>query len=391
MRFKAVSLFSASVVLGLALGLTGCGKSSPRITLSTTTSTSTTLPSRPTTTAATSLATTKPVEPVTANWVPATANLTGLASECGNLSFLSVRPDRDMLTVSVALRGLWASEKGSETWTPLGVGAGSATIVNRGSSIVYDPDRPNTFWESGIYNGGGVYRTDDNGVTFRQLGDVKHSDAVSVDLTDPQRLTLLASGHERTAVFVSRDGGQTWSDISGSLPKDVGYTSQPFVIDARTYLLGTSDAANAGIFRTTNAGSAWTPVFAGAVKGPPLLAKSDGAIYWVTAGGGLIKSVDKGVTWTIAAPAASINPNAPYVVELPDGALAAVGRTVIISNDRGTTWRSVGPSIPIQPNGFAYSRFRNAFYVWYFECGSASTIPVAANAILRLDFDYKKQ
>jgi hypothetical protein len=96
------------------------------------------------------------------------------------------------------------------------------------------------------------------------------------------------------------------------------------------------------------------------------------------------------VNWTSVAPAASINPNSPYIVELPDGGLAAVGRTVIISNDRGKTWRSVGPSVPIQLNGFAYSPFRNAFYIWYFECGAA-TIPVAANAILRLDYDYKKQ
>lgn len=391
MRFKAVLLFSASIVLGFVPVLTGCGKSSPRITLSTTSSTSTTLPTRTTTTRSTSVAPTQTFEPVSANWVPITANLTGLPSECGNLSFFSVRPDRDMLTVSVALRGLWASEKGSDTWTPLGVGAGSATITNRGSSIVYDPDRPNTFWESGIYNGGGVYRTDDNGVTFRQLGDVKHSDAVSVDLTDPQRLTLLSGGHEQTAVFVSRDGGRTWSDISGSLPKDVGYTSQPLAMNAQTYLLGTSDAANAGIFRTTNGGSTWTPAFAGAVKGPPLVARSDGAIYWVTAGGGLVRSVDKGVSWTSVSATALIDPRSPYIVELPDGALAAVGRTAIVSNDRGATWRSVGPLVPISLNGFAYSPFRNAFYIWYFECGGGGTIPVAANAILRLDFDYKRQ
>src|SRR5688500_17972125 len=196
MRLKAISLFSASVVLSLA----GCGGSSPKITLSTTSSTSssTTLSTKPTTSAPASLAPTTTLLPVTGSWTPATANLAGLPSECGNLSFLSVRPDRDMLTVSVALRGLWASEKGSDTWTPLGVGAGSATITNRGSSTVYDPDRPNTFWESGIYNGGGDYRTDDNGITCRQLGTLTHSDAVSVNLTDPRRLTLLASGHERT-------------------------------------------------------------------------------------------------------------------------------------------------------------------------------------------------
>ena len=209
MQFKAIQLFSVSVMLSLLPGLAGCGKSSPPITLPPTTSASTTLMTKPSTTAPASLATTTTRQPVTGSWIPVTANLAGLPSECGNLSLLSVRPDRDMLTVSVALRGLWASENGAVVWTPLGMGAGSATITNRGSSIVYDPDHPNTFWQSGIYNGGGVYRTDDNGVTFRQLGNVTHSDAVSVDLTDPQRLTLLSAGHEQTALFVSHNAGRS--------------------------------------------------------------------------------------------------------------------------------------------------------------------------------------
>jgi photosystem II stability/assembly factor-like uncharacterized protein len=388
MRLKAVSLFSASLVLGLA----ACGGSSPKITLSTTssTSTSTTLSTKPTTSAPSSLASTTTLRPVTGTWTPVTANLTGLPSECGNLSLVSVRPDRDMLTVSVALRGMFASEKGAETWTPLGSGAGSATVTNRGSSIVYDPDRPNTFWESGIYNGGGVYRTDDNGVTFRQLGDVKHSDAVSVDLSDPQRLTLLSGGHEQTAVFLSSDGGRSWSDISGSLPKDVGFTSQPLVIDSRTFLLGTAEASNAGIYRTTDRGNTWSLAYKGSVKGRPLVAKSDGTMYWITSPGGLIKSVDRGVTWTNVANVNTLNSGAPYLVELPNGSLAAAARSVIVSSDRGATWRSVGPGIPFLPNGLAYSPFRNAFYVWAFECGGG-TIPVAANAILRLEYDYNTQ
>jgi photosystem II stability/assembly factor-like uncharacterized protein len=173
---------------------------------------------------------------------------------------LSVRPDRDMLTVSVAQRGLWASENGAEKWTALGQGPGSATITNRGWSIVYDPERPNTFWESGFYNGGGVYRTDDNGLTFRQLGDVKHTDAVSVDLKDPQRLTLVAGSHEQSALYVSRDGGRTWSDVSASLPKDVGFSSEPLTLDSRTYLLGTTDGAGSGVFRTVDGGSTWQQV-----------------------------------------------------------------------------------------------------------------------------------
>src|SRR5215510_14970547 len=97
-----------------------------------------------------------------ATWTNATANLAGLNSECGNMSFLSARPDRDMLIAGIALKGLWAMNAGATSWTQLGQGAGSAVITNRPSSITYDAAHPDTFWESGLYNGAGAYRTDDN-------------------------------------------------------------------------------------------------------------------------------------------------------------------------------------------------------------------------------------
>src|SRR5205823_1076331 len=136
-----------------------------------------------------------------------------------------VRPDHDMLSVSVALHGLWASEDGANSWTALGSDPGSAAITNRGSGIVFDPEHPDTFWESGIYNGNGVYRTDDNGRTFKALGEVPSSDAVSVDLSDPARRTLLSGTHERTMAYRSVDGGATWTDVANSLPAEVGFTT----------------------------------------------------------------------------------------------------------------------------------------------------------------------
>ena len=94
--------------------------------------------------------------------------------------------------------------------------------------MVYDPEHPGTFWESGIYNGGGVYKTSDNGKTFEQLGDLTHTDSVSVDFSDPQRKTLLAGPHEMNSkLYRSTDGGRTWKDIGASLPSSAGYCRRP--------------------------------------------------------------------------------------------------------------------------------------------------------------------
>jgi hypothetical protein len=102
-----------------------------------------------------------------------------------------------------------------------------------------------TFWESGIYNAGGVYRTTDDGTTLLALGNVTHNDSISVDFTDPMRQTLLAGTHEQSGhLFRSTDGGNTWTDIGPNLPTGTGFSSQALVIDAQTHLLGTYTYSN---------------------------------------------------------------------------------------------------------------------------------------------------
>jgi photosystem II stability/assembly factor-like uncharacterized protein len=336
------------------------------------------------------LATTTTRPPVAGNWTPITGNLAGLASECGNVSLLSVRPDQDQLIVSIAQQGLWANAPGSDTWVRLGTKPGSAPITNRGTSILYDPTHPGTFWESGIYNGGAVYRSNDGGLSLRQLGQAATSDSVSVDFTDPARRTMLSGTHEQPRLFRSSDGGSSWQEISSTLPPNSGFASQVLVLDRNTFLLGTFGGDQSGIFRSTNAGRSWTAVHPGAVVGRPMASKSEpGALYWVTYPyGAIVKSTDGGVTWTQVAREGTVNPGAANLIELKDGRLVAAGSSsVIISDDHGTTWRQVGPSLPFAPNGFAYSPQRKAFYVWHQTCDKGQPNPVPADAIMKLPFD----
>ena len=326
---------------------------------------------------------------LTGNWTNASQGLVGLESECGNLSMMSVRADRDMLIASVSLQGLWSSV-GSDTWTRLGTGKNSAGIINRGSAILYDPAHPNTFWESGIYNGGGVYRTDDNGATFRQLGNISLTEALSIDFSDPERKTMISTTHEVTRIARSTDAGSTWTDISAALPAGVGFTTGPLVINPTTYILGTSNTATSGIFRTTDSGATWTPVSKAPTLGKPLVA-SDGSIYFVLQKG-IARSTDQGVTWTIMTDQSIVSPAATVLIELPDGRLATVGNNIlVVSGDHGATWQSLGPALPVSPNGLVYSKFRKAFYVWHHDCDFTTKDPIQANTIMRLDYDATKR
>ena len=131
----------------------------PRTTESTASSTETTSPSSApasSSTTTTGPTTTTTAAVPTATWTLATSNLEGLPSECGNLTSVFTRPDRDEVIAGVALQGLWSSLDGSDTWVQLGTGPGSDTIINRPTALIVDPTDPNRWWESGIYQGGGV-------------------------------------------------------------------------------------------------------------------------------------------------------------------------------------------------------------------------------------------
>ncbi|MGA2864478.1 MAG: hypothetical protein ABSF95_08310 [Verrucomicrobiota bacterium] len=310
-----------------------------------------------------------------------------MPSECGNLCLLSVVPGKDEIIAGIAQKGLWATSDGGMNWTPLGQGGGSDLIVNRPSWIVYDPANSDVFWESGIYNSFGVYQTTDGGQTFHHLGKITHNDYLSIDFSDPQRLTLLAGGHEQSrTVWKSVDGGRNWANVGTNLPAGTKFSSNPLLASASTYLVNASGygVGTGGVYRTTDGGTTWTSVCTLEANGIPLAA-SDGTIYWeLIYDRGVIRSADQGQAWVQACGFGAIK--GAHVIELPDGRLAAVGANCIkVSSDKGSSWAQVAEPTPIQAAGVVYSPERQAFFVWQWDCGNK----VLPNAIFRCDYPTK--
>jgi hypothetical protein len=312
-----------------------------------------------------------------ATWVNVTGNLANMASTCGNLEILSAVPNSDRIIAGIGLAGLWASDNSGAAWFQLGNGSGSDVITNRPFWIQYDPAHPQVFWESGNYNGGGVYQTTDDGSVLRQLGAISHIDFVSVDFTDPNRRTLLAGGHEQSkTVYKSLDGGQTWTNIGSTLPASTGFTGDPIVINSNTYVVNAGWGN--GVYRTTNGGSSWQQVSPLWPGDAPLIT-ANGTIYW-SFNDGLLKSSDSGQTWTIVG--SGLRGNRP--IELFDGRLVSVGgSTLMISSDGGSTWSPIGATLPYTPTSFIYSLNRKAFFISHSDCGNA----VLPDAVMRLDYD----
>ncbi|MEO8155971.1 MAG: sialidase family protein [Rhizobacter sp.] len=313
-----------------------------------------------------------------------------MTSECGNVSGLHAEPNEDLLITAVAQQGLWASSNAGSSWYALGTGAGSASVTNRIVQVLDDPDHPHTWWEAGIYNGGGVYKTTDSGTTLKQVGNIGHTDSVSVDFKDAQRKTMLAGGHEQPRrLYKSTDSGNNWSDIGASLP-DQTFCTFPLIIDSQTYLVGCGGYLSGpkGVYRSTDGGSSWKQASSSGGNGAPLRA-SDGSIYWLSSdSSGLARSLDDGAHWSVAG-GANMNFNGG-VEELPDGRIATLsGSTVVVSANHGVDWRAVTPQFPLPLNGFTYSKARKAFFGFRFTCANGS-IPVPTRAINRFDFDYTK-
>ncbi|MGE4133365.1 MAG: WD40/YVTN/BNR-like repeat-containing protein [Bdellovibrionales bacterium] len=324
------------------------------------------------------------LSPTPGKWVNVTSNLVGMTSECGNTPYVSAKPNEDLVIASVALQGLWGTKDGGSTWSRLGTNLGSATITNRGGNIVYDPMAIGRFWQAGIYNGNGVYRTDDSGKSYVALGAVSHTDSVSVDLVDPNRMTLLAGAHEqKQKVYRSQDGGLTWINVGANLPADSAFSSFPHVVDSKTFFAGCSPSWGGGvggIFQSDDSGGTWHQISAKGGGNLPLVAH-DGSIYWSSDDGSLVRGVGQGMNWTFTQTVGPGTLRNVQPVELPDGRIVSLGaQNIMISSDQGVTWKAFGPPLPFQPVGITYSKYDQSFYIWQFDCGDR----VLPNAIMKL-------
>jgi hypothetical protein len=300
-----------------------------------------------------------PGVPAATGWVNVTNNVGGQSWGAYGVTYLKAVPQSGDIIAGVSECGLWISSDNGATWRKLG----GDEIKNRPGRIVFDPKDKNRFWESGCY-GDAPFVTHDGGRTFQRLGNLAHADGIAVDFTDRQRHSLLLGMHEQSqSLHLSTDGGATWTRIGDRLPADSNHSSDPIVIDSKTFLVNTAgwkQGASLGIYRSADAGATWQKVSDFGPAGEPLVA-TDGTIYWQRIwGGGLLRSVDQGKSWTQVSKAVRSN-----AVEMDGKRLAALnGKQVLISSDGGVSWMPFGPPSPFPPNGLVYSEKGACFYVW---------------------------
>ncbi|MDH3243439.1 MAG: hypothetical protein OEM26_02380 [Saprospiraceae bacterium] len=178
--------------------------------------------------------------------------------------------------------GVWHSDNSGTTWTPI---FDHYTTASIGDIAIFQAD-PRIIWvgtgESNNRNsvswGDGVFRSDDGGKTFNNIGltNTHHISRIILHPTDVNTAYVAAMGHlwgynEERGLYKTTDGGATWSKLARGLPEgsEVGCTdlvmdpSNPNILYAAFYERlrqpwhFESGGENGGIFKSTNGGRTW--------------------------------------------------------------------------------------------------------------------------------------
>lgn len=242
---------------------------------------------------------------------------------------------------------IFASEDRGAHWELRGrAGTRTDAIV---AEIAPDPREPRRvfaavwFREAGA--GGGVFRSDDGGTSWRPSG--LQGEAVrALEFAPSQPETLVAG--TRSGVFRSTDAGQTWERISpvndpelrnvDSIAMDPG---APAVIYAGTYHLP---------WKTTDGGKTWRPVAAGLIDDSDIMSMrvdaTNPARLYLSACSGIYRSDNRGAAWTKLQGIPYAARRTQAIVQDPQNPqtlYAATTEGLWVTRDAGESWERTTP------------------------------------------------
>ena len=156
----------------------------------------------------------------------------------GGQAFHTILPhpdDPDSVVAAISTGGVYRTRDGGETWTACNKGI-RADFMPEGMrypelgqcvhKIARHPERPSRLY---LQNHGGVYRSDDEGDTWHEIGEGLPSDfgfCIAVHPRDPDTVWVFPIGggdHRfppggKARVWRSRDGGESWAELGEGLP-----------------------------------------------------------------------------------------------------------------------------------------------------------------------------
>jgi len=263
----------------------------------------------------------------------------------------------------------------------IGPGITSGRIID----LAVKPDDHTTFYVAAA--SGGVWKTTNNGITFKPIFDKQHSYSIGCVTIDPNNYNVIWVGtgennSQRSVsygdgVYKSIDGGKSWKNMGLKDSKNIGKiivnpkNSDIVYVAAFGPLWG--PGGDRGLYKTSDGGKTWNRVLEisenTGVSDIAMDPRDPNVIYaasyqrrrhvWTLIDGGpearVYKTTDAGKTWNklenglpggdvgrIGIAVSPVNPD--YVFALIEGSKSKVG--FYKSTDRGASWKKVSAYNP---------------------------------------------
>jgi photosystem II stability/assembly factor-like uncharacterized protein len=245
--------------------------------------------------------------------------------------------------------GVWKTTDGGNNWKNVsdkyfGSSIGAVAVAPSDDNIVYVGEGENTMRGNVSEGLGGVWRSDDAGRTWKNIGlkDGRHIIRLVIHPRDPNTVWAAVVGHlfgpnEERGVYKTTDGGKSWKRVlyvnnqtgASDLVMEPG---NPSVLYAglwrviRTPYSLESGGEGSGLWKSTDGGDTWTNISAKkglpkgvwGIVGVAVAPSNPDKLYAIVenANGGLYYSNDAGESWSLASSDNNIRQRAWYYTKV---------------------------------------------------------------------------
>ena len=244
--------------------------------------------------------------------------------------------------------GLWKTEDGGVTWRPVTDGQLKSSSIGALAVSESNPDvvfigMGETQLRGNIMQGDGVYKTTDAGKTWTHAGlaDTQAIARIRIHPTNPDLVYVCALGHpygpnDERGVFRSKDGGKSWQKVLFRSNRSGAVDLSFDPQNPQVVFAAIWDA-----YRTP-----WSLSSGGPESG--FFKSTDGGDTWaeITRNTGL----PKGIIGKIGVSVSGADGKRVYaIIEAEDGG-------VFVSDDAGTTWKRISEDRRLRQRAFYYTR-----------------------------------
>ncbi|WP_432412812.1 VPS10 domain-containing protein [Rasiella sp. SM2506] len=195
--------------------------------------------------------------------------------------------DANTYYVGAASGGIFKTTNGGANWQPIFddmdmLSIGDMEISKTNTDVIWvGTGEPNAGGGSLVYDGDGIYKSEDAGATWQAKGlpNIGSVGKVVIDPNNEDNILVAAMGplfrnDTNRGVYRTQDGGDTWdqvlfvSDITGAIDMAIHPVNGDIIYAAMWERIRRPEAtvfggATSGLYRSTNGGDSWTEMTVG--------------------------------------------------------------------------------------------------------------------------------